>query len=118
MKKNHILFSFKPDKNVVIQSVTEGLAETGEKSRTYWVKLSEFLICSKKPHQNWMLRTAAHCAHVLTLRIANSILARWRSFYARANEFEAISADKKVGGTITHSEEKYMVQHIVRKLST
>ena len=69
-EKNHILFWFKPHKNVVIQSITEGLAEAPEKSRTFWVMLGEFLIRSKKPHQNRILRTAAHCAHVLTLPIA------------------------------------------------
>ena len=63
-----------------------------------------------------MLRTAAHCAHVLTLLIANLMLVRWRTFYARANEFEATYADEYFCGIITHSEEKYIVQHIVRKL--
>ena len=32
-----------------------------------------------------MLRTAAHCVHVLTLPIENSMLARWRTFIARAD---------------------------------
>ena len=32
-----------------------------------------------------MLRTAAHCVHVLTLPIENSMLAQWRTFIARAD---------------------------------
>ena len=78
-EKNHILFWLEPHKKVVIQSITERLAEAGEKSRTFWVKLSEFLICSKKPRQNWMLRIAAHCVHVLTLPIKNLMVTRWRA---------------------------------------
>ena len=83
-EKNHILFWLEPHKKVVIQSITERLAEAGEKSRTFWVKLCEFGFCSKKPHENRMLRIAAHCAHVLTLLIKNSMNVRWRTFYARA----------------------------------
>ena len=85
-EKNHILLWFQPHKNVVIQSITEGLAEAPEKSRTFWVMLSEFLIRSKKPHQNRMLRTAAHCAHVLTLPIAIRCLCDGGIFtYARTS---------------------------------
>ena len=75
-EKNHIVYWFKPHNNcfkshkkVVILLITERLAEAPEKSRTFWIQLSEFLICSKKPHQNRMMRTAAHCVHVLTLPI-------------------------------------------------
>ena len=48
----------------------------------------------KKPRQNRMLRTSAHCAHVLALPIENPMAVRRRTFYARANEFGAISADE------------------------
>ena len=41
-----------------------------------------------------MLRTAAHCVHVLALPIENPMAVRRRTFYARANEFGAISADE------------------------
>ena len=40
-----------------------------EKFRIYRIQLGEFGTWSKKPHQNHMLRTAAHCVHVLTLPI-------------------------------------------------
>ena len=60
-EKNHILFWLEPHKKVVIQLITEQLEEAGDKSRTFWEKLSKFLICSKKTHQNQMMRTAAHC---------------------------------------------------------
>ena len=41
-----------------------------------------------------MLRISAHCVHVLALPIENPMAVRRRTFYARANELGAISADE------------------------
>ena len=57
------------------------------------MKLSECWFQIRKPHQNRMMRTSAHCVHVLTLLIENLMAVRRRTFYMRANELGAVSVD-------------------------